>query len=102
MAYPSNDVPGRRAARLTLVSVVLWLAALALLVFAALLGYTGEATGTTAHLPLPVDYSRPALSITFAALAASGAVLVGLAAAQTAVAMRVLDRDRRLPPTISS
>jgi len=102
MAYPSNDVPGRRAARLSLVSVVLWLLAIVLLILAAVIGYSGQATGTTAHLPLPVTYSRPALSIIFAALAACGAVLVGLAAAQTTAAMRVLDRDRRVPPTISA
>jgi TRAP-type C4-dicarboxylate transport system permease small subunit len=102
MAYPSNDVPGRRAARLSLVSVVLWLLAIVLLILAAVIGYSGQATGTTAYLPLPVTYSRPALSIIFAALAACGAVLVGLAAAQTTAAMRVLDRDRRIPPTISA
>ena len=102
MAYPSNDVPGRRAARLSLASVVLWVLALAFLILAAVIGYSGQATGTTAHLPLPVTYSRPALSIIFAALAACGAVLLGLAAAQTTVAMRVLDRDRRIPPTISA
>lgn len=102
LAYLSRDAPGRRAARLTAASIVLWVLTLGFLVLAAVLGLSGEPVGTTASLPVPVEFRRPAISITFAALAAWGAVVVGLAAAQTTAAIRVLDRDRRLPPAVSA
>jgi len=102
MSYLSNEAPGRRAARLSRVSVVLWLVTLVLLIVAAGIGFSGEATGSTAYLPVPVGLRLPALFIIIAAFAACGAVLFGLAAAHTMAAMRVLDRDRRIPPAISS
>lgn len=102
MAYQSSNVPGRRAARLTFLSVALSLLALALLIVAAVLSRDGAPAGTTAPLPVPVGPIPPGYPIILAALAACAAVLVGSAAAQTTAAMRVLDPARRAPQALSS
>jgi len=101
VTYQSSKVPGRRAARLTFLSVGLALLALGLLIVAGVLSRDGEPAGPTASLPVSVEPFPPAYPIILAALAACAAVMVGSAAAQTTAAMRVLDPARR-PPRVSS
>ncbi len=51
-------------------------------------------------LPLPVELSLPRLAIFLAATALAAATFVGLAGLETAAAMQVLNRDRRVPPPL--
>ena len=87
----------RRAAQLGWSATGLALVALAFLALALWLVVTqhGGTSMTVAKLPLGVPEVR--LSITMAGLAAAVASYVGLAALQTAAAMRVLSPDRPLP-----
>jgi len=102
MAYPSPDAPGRRAARLSVFAISLLTLAFGFVVLAVVLSLGEHSTATATRLPVPVTISRPAVSILLAALAAAAAVIVGLAALQAAVAMRVLERDRRIPSALSA
>jgi cellulose synthase/poly-beta-1,6-N-acetylglucosamine synthase-like glycosyltransferase len=89
----------RRAARLgwlTAALVVVALALLGLAVWLLVANPVAEPTSTIS-LPLNVEFSRPALAVFVAAVAAVAATFVGLAALESASAMRVLSRDRRIP-----
>jgi len=55
---------------------------------------------STALLPLNVEFSQTRAALFVAAVAAVAATFVGLAAAQTATAMKVLSRDRHQPPPL--
>jgi cellulose synthase/poly-beta-1,6-N-acetylglucosamine synthase-like glycosyltransferase len=90
----------RRVARLTLLAVALIASAVAVLLVAALLAHKAASKEIAGQLPLgPNDF--PAVSVLVAAGAAAAAVFVGLAALHAAAAMRVLARDRRIPPPLS-
>jgi hypothetical protein len=53
------------------------------------------------QLPIGVGDAAPSLSFVVAAGAAAAGLFVGLAALYAAAAMRVLARDRRIPPPLS-
>ncbi|MET0998147.1 MAG: glycosyltransferase family 2 protein [Marmoricola sp.] len=73
-----------------------------LLVGAGLLLASGDYGHSTRGVvvPLNVEISRPGVMVFLAAGALVAASFVGLAALQTAAAMQVLDRDRRVPPPL--
>lgn len=95
-----DEIPlGRRVARLTLFSVGLIALAVGVLVLAAWLAHRVAPKEIVGQLPLgPEDI--PAVSLLVAAGAAAAAFFVGLAALHAAAAMRVLARDRRIPPPL--
>ncbi len=97
MSTSSRIAPRRRVARLSLVSVVLALLAVALVVVGVWRALKAQSTGTAALLPVGSDYHRPGVNLVLAAMAAGAAVFVGLSALDTAATMRVLARDRRIP-----
>jgi len=90
----------RRVARLSLLSVGLIALALGILVLAAWLAHRIAPDQIAGQLPLG-PHEIPAVSLLVAAGAAAAAFFVGLAALHAAAAMRVLARDRRIPPPLS-
>ena len=54
----------------------------------------------TAVLPLSVEFRPPGLAVFLAAVALVAATFLALAALETATAMQVLNRDRRIPPPL--
>ena len=54
----------------------------------------------TAVLPLGVEFRPPGLAVALAAVALVAATFLSLAALETATAMQVLNRDRRIPPPL--
>ncbi len=97
MSIESVPVPRRRVARLSLVAALLGGAMLGLLALAAWIAFGEDSGSEVGQLPLGVDYDVPAVSLLLAALVGAAAFFVGFAALQTAAAMRVLARDRRIP-----
>ncbi len=92
--------PGHRAAQMGRVTAALVVLALVLLLAAvALLAAHGSdgARPTTAVLPVNVEFRRPGLAAVLAAAAGVAATFLLLAGLQTASAMQVLSRDRRVP-----
>ena len=92
----------RRVARLSLLTVALVVLALAGLVAAvwATVGAHPEA-GIVGLLPTGADDRIPPVLLIVAAGAAAASAFCGLAALHVAAAMRVLARDRRIPPPLS-
>ena len=89
-----------RTARLSTAALGLFLLSLGLLALAGWLSF-GEGSGdATGQLPLEVD--GPEVAVILAAVAALAAATVAFAALQTAASMRVLARDRRIPPPLPS
>jgi cellulose synthase/poly-beta-1,6-N-acetylglucosamine synthase-like glycosyltransferase len=87
-------------ARLTLLSVGLIALAVGILVLAAWIAHRVAPKEIVGQLPLgPRDI--PGVSLLVAVGAAAAAFFVGLAALHAAAAMRVLARDRRIPPPLS-
>jgi cellulose synthase/poly-beta-1,6-N-acetylglucosamine synthase-like glycosyltransferase len=91
----------RQVARLSLLAAVLWALAGALLVLAVWGAVVAPRAERAGRLPLEVEWRLPALSILVVAGAALAALFLGLAALHVAAAMRVLARDRRIPPPLS-
>jgi cellulose synthase/poly-beta-1,6-N-acetylglucosamine synthase-like glycosyltransferase len=92
----------RRAARLgwlTAGLVVLTLGSLALAAWLTT-GDSGSGPGTV-DLPVNLTHSPARFSVVLAAASLVAATLCGMAALQTATAMQVLNRDRRIPPPLS-
>ena len=76
---------------------------LVLLAVAAWLLMTTDGQTTvsdTAVLPLSVEFRPPGLAVLLAAVALVAATFLALAALETATAMQVLNRDRRIPPPL--
>ena len=87
-------------ARLSLLSVGLFALAVGVLVLAAWLAHRVAPKEIVGQLPLGPD-KIPVVSLLVAVGAALAAFFVGLAALHAAAAMRVLARDRRIPPPLS-
>ncbi len=95
--------PRRRAARLGWLTAGLVMLGLVLLAVAAWLLMTTDGRTTvpdTAVLPLSVEFRPPGLAVLLAAVALVAATFLALAALETATAMQVLNRDRRIPPPL--
>jgi cellulose synthase/poly-beta-1,6-N-acetylglucosamine synthase-like glycosyltransferase len=90
----------RRVARLGFLTVGLVTAALGVSVLAAWVAHRVAPQEVAGQLPLGPD-GIPSVSLLVAAGAAAAAFFVGLAALHAAAAMRVLARDRRIPPPLS-
>jgi cellulose synthase/poly-beta-1,6-N-acetylglucosamine synthase-like glycosyltransferase len=90
----------RRVARLSLLSVGLLAFAVGILVLAAWLAHRVAPKEIVGQIPLGPD-DIPAVSLLVAVGAAAASFFVGLAALHAAAAMRVLARDRRIPPPLS-
>ena len=91
----------RRVARLSLLTVGLLGLALVLLLVAVWVALRANPKDIVGQLPLGADDDVPSVSLFVAAGAAAASVFVGLAALHAAAAMRVLARDRRIPPPLS-
>jgi len=96
VAEPSQDIWRRRAAKLGWASTLL--AAVALLILAASIwAYVSERFGVSSDSALLFDDPQWQLWLTAAGAAWVVAAYVGVAALETAAAMRVLSPDRPLP-----
>jgi poly-beta-1,6-N-acetyl-D-glucosamine synthase len=91
----------RRVARLSLLTVALFALALANLLLAAWVALRAHPKDLIGQLPLGANDDVPSVSLIAAAGAAAACVFAGLAALYAAAAMRVLARDRRIPPPLS-
>ncbi len=104
MAPNSGEVSlGRREAQLGRTTAVLLMIAVVLFAAAAWLLWSGQDPSPShARATLPVNLPLRGVGVTvfLAAGALAAASFVGLAALHTAAAMRVLSRDRRLPPPL--
>ena len=89
-----------RAAGLGWLTAGLALLTIAMLAVAVWLVATGSTPqpSSTVVLPVNVDFSHTRAAMVVAAATAVAATFLGLAAAQTASAMKVLSRDRHQPP----
>ena len=102
IALPTDQFPQRRrVARLGLLTAVLLGLRLALLLVAGWVAFRAEPKDIVGQFPLGADDNVPSLTVVLAAGAAMAGCFVGLAALHAAAAMRVLARDRRIPPTLS-
>ena len=93
----------RHAALLGWVTAGLVVLSLVLLAVAAWQLTTEDDRATisdTAVLPLSVEFRPPGLAVLLAAVALVAATFLALAALETATAMQVLNRDRRIPPPL--
>jgi biofilm PGA synthesis N-glycosyltransferase PgaC len=97
VSYSSDLAPRQRVAWLSLIAVVLGGLTLAFLLLAGWIALGKGSPGTVGLLPLGISYNVPAVSLLIAALFGAAAFFVGFAAIETAAAMRVLARDRRIP-----
>jgi cellulose synthase/poly-beta-1,6-N-acetylglucosamine synthase-like glycosyltransferase len=86
---------------LSWLSVALIGATVVLLLVATWIVLRAHPAKIVGQLPLGANDNIPAVALLLAAFAAAGAVLFGLAALHSAAAMRVLARDRRIPPPLS-
>ena len=96
--------PRLRAARLGWLTLGLAVLTMLLLAVAAWLT-TGDSGSSPGAVDLPVNVKLsppPGVFVVLAALSLVAATLVGAAALQAAAAMRVLSRDRRIPPMLPS
>ncbi len=90
----------QRVARLGALTVALLGLTLLLLLLAVWIALREKQTDVVGQLPLGADDNFPAVTLILAAGAASAAAFTGLAALHAASAMRVLARDRRIPPEL--
>ena len=86
---------------MSLIAVALIGLTLILVVVAAWIAFRQDPGDIVGRLPLGADDNVPAVSLILAAGAAMASVFVALAALHAAAAMRVLARDRRIPPPLS-
>ena len=103
MVVESQQLPlRRRVARLTLLTVALIALALAGLVAAVWATLRAHPVADIVGLlPVGADDRVPSVLLIVAAGAAAAGAFVGLAALHIAAAIRVLARDRRIPPPLS-
>ena len=101
MAVAEKQTLGRRVARLGWLTLGFVALTLAFLLVAAWVAFRAHPKDVIGKLPLGADDDVPSLSLILAAGAAAASVFVGLAALHAAAAMRVLARDRRIPPPLS-
>ena len=92
--------PRRRVARLSWLTLGLIVLALSFLTAAAWVAFRAHPSGVLGTLPVGADDNVPSLSLIVAAGAAMASAFVGLAALHAAAALRVLARDRRIPPPL--
>jgi poly-beta-1,6-N-acetyl-D-glucosamine synthase len=86
---------------LSWLSVALIGATLVLLLVSVWIVLRAHPAKIVGQLPLGANDNIPAGALILAAVAAAGAVFFGLAALHAAAAMRVLARDRRIPPPLT-
>lgn len=91
----------RRVARLSLLAAALGLLAIVLLAAAVWVAARTEPKLDVGWLPTGIGSTIPSLGFFIAAGGIAAAVFVSLAALYAAAAMRVLARDRRIPPPLS-
>jgi biofilm PGA synthesis N-glycosyltransferase PgaC len=91
----------RRVARLGVLTAVLFVLALMLVALTVLIVLSIHSNAAGAELPLP-ERRAPGATTLLAVGAAAVAAFVLLAALHAAAAMRVLARDRRIPPPLPS
>jgi cellulose synthase/poly-beta-1,6-N-acetylglucosamine synthase-like glycosyltransferase len=91
---------GRRVARLSALSVALFAAALLLIVLAVVIAAHADQRAATGSLPIGVRDAFPPLWFVLAGGTAAAGCMLGVAALYTAATMRVLARDRRIPPPL--
>ena len=102
MAVAEEPLPlRRRISRLSSLTVGLVVMTLATLVLAGWVALRAEPEDIVGQLPLGADDNVPSLSLFLAAGAAAAGVFMGLAALHVAAVVRVLARDRRIPPPLS-
>src|SRR4051794_11315773 len=102
LRLPVAEVPlRRRVARLSLLSVGLAALTIALLLMALWVAVGAETRQLVGQLPVGAPAALPRFSLAVAVGAAVAACFVGLAALHAAAAMRILARDRRIPPPLS-
>ena len=98
----ANELPfRRRVARLGWLTIALTGLSLALLGIAVWMALTGRPAHNVGRLPVAAEDSLPSIPFVLAVFAAAAGAFVGLAALHAAAAMRVLARDRRIPPPLS-
>ena len=106
-AATGSPLPGgrvslrERVARLSWLTVGLIGASVALFLLALWVASRAETRDIVGQLPLGVGDHLPSVSLVLAAVVAAAAFFFGLAALHVAAAMRVLARDRRIPPPLS-
>jgi cellulose synthase/poly-beta-1,6-N-acetylglucosamine synthase-like glycosyltransferase len=88
-------------ARLSALAAALGFLAVGLLALAVWLGVRTEPKLDLGWLPIGAKDGVPSLAFFLAAVAVGAAFFLGLAALYAAAAMRVLARDRRIPPPLS-
>ena len=90
----------RRVARLGWLTLALTGLTLALLGIAVWLALTEPGTHGAGRLPVAAKDSLPSIALILAVGAGAAGAFLGLAALHAAAAMRVLARDRRIPPPL--
>ena len=101
MAAADETPPRRRVAGLSWLSAALIGVTIGLLVLASWIALRAHPTDVVGQLPLGANDNVPAVSLILAAAVGAAAFFVGLAALNAAASMRVLARDRRIPPPLS-
>ncbi len=101
VAAGDKTPPRRRAAGLSWLSAALIGVTIGLLVLAGWVALRAHPTDIVGQFPLGANDNVPAVSLILAAAVGAAAFFVGLAALNAAASMRVLARDRRIPPPLS-
>ncbi|MET1059856.1 MAG: glycosyltransferase family 2 protein, partial [Nocardioides sp.] len=96
-ASPAGPATRVRIARFGALTVLLALVAVAGVVLAAWASFGEGVSSTEGSLPLEVSPATPGVLLVLAVAASLAAGFVGLAALESATAMQVLARDRRIP-----
>ena len=101
MAVVDTPPLRRRVARLSWLSVALIALTICLLLLAGWIALRANPHDIIGQLPLGANDNVPSVSLIVAAGALAATFFVGLAALNAAASMRVLARDRRIPPPLS-
>ena len=101
MAVVDTPPLRRRVARLSWLSVALIALTICLLLLAGWIALRANPHDIIGQLPLGANDNVPSASLIVAAGALAATFFVGLAALNAAASMRVLARDRRIPPPLS-
>ena len=101
MAVVDTPPLRRRVARLSWLSVALIALTICLLLLAGWIALRANPHNIIGQLPLGANDNVPSASLIEAAGALAATFFVGLAALNAAASMRVLARDRRIPPPLS-
>ncbi len=86
---------------MSLLAAALGVVAIALMAVTVWVAARAETKLDVGWLPIGVGSGIPSVGLFFAAVVGAAAAFVSLAALQVAAAMRVLARDRRIPPPLS-